>query len=90
MASGKLRDYKYFPINVLFVEKNEMSVKKFASLLRPTFAIFCRYIANIYSDILRLFKNRSRRARVDQNDIKFVLCMKNWFLGFIIPLLMVM
>ena len=23
---------------------------------------------------------------IDENDIKFMFCMKNWFLGFIIPL----
>ena len=33
-----------------------------------------------------LQKNRSRKARVDPNGMKFVFCMKNWFLGFIIPL----
>ena len=55
-----------------------MPVKKFGFLLRPIFAIFCR-------KFIRLFKNRSRRARVDQNDIKFVFCMKNCFFRFIIP-----
>ena len=26
------------------------------------------------------------KAQVDQNDIKSVFCMENWFLGFKIPL----
>ena len=56
-----------------------MWVKKFAFLLRW----ILRFSAE---NILRLFKNRSGRGGVDQNDIKFVFCMKNWFLGFIIPL----
>ena len=37
-------------------------------------------------NILQLFKNRSRRDRIDENYIKFVFCMKNWFWGFIIRL----
>ena len=41
MVSGKLRDYEYF-LNVMFVKTTEISVKKFAFLLGPIFAIFCR------------------------------------------------
>ena len=67
-------DYQYFLITVLFVVKTkEMSEKKFTFLLRPIFAIFCR------KNILRLLKNRSRTARVDQNDINFVFCIKKVF-----------
>ena len=77
IVSGKLCDYEYLLINVLFVKTKEMSVKKLAFISSSFFSA---------KNILRLFKNRSRRARVDQNDIKFVSCMKNWFLGFIIPL----
>ena len=36
-------------------------------------------------NILQLFQNRFRRARVDQNYINFVFSIKNWFLGFVIP-----
>ena len=32
-------------------------------------------------NILWLFKNRSRRARVDQDDTKFVFCIKKLFFG---------
>ena len=56
-----------------------MSVKKFTLLIRPNFAIFCR-------KPLATFENRSRRARVDLNNIKLVLCMRNWFFEFIISL----
>ena len=37
-------------------------------------------------NLLRLFKNRFKRAQTDQNDIKFVLCIKNWLFGIIIRL----
>ena len=50
IAFGKLYDYKYFLITLLFVKTKEMSVKKFALLLRPIFVIFYRNI------LLRLFK----------------------------------
>ena len=73
--SEKLLDYEYFLITVLFVKTKKMPVKK----LRFYCVQFCR-------NILRLFKNRSSRTRGDQNDTKFVFWMKNWFLGFIIPL----
>ena len=56
-----------------------MSVKKFTLLIRPNFAIFCR-------KPLATFENRSRRARVDLNNTKLVLCMRNWFFEFIISL----
>ena len=66
-ASGKLCDYEYFLIPVLFVKTKEMSLKKFAFWLRPIFTIFYRkYIVAFI-------------ARVDQEDIKFVFCIKNWF-----------
>ena len=60
IASRMLCDYEYFLITVLFVKTKKVLVKK---LLLPIFAIFSK-------NMLRLFKNRSRRARVDQNDIK--------------------
>ena len=70
IASAKLSDFEYFPITVyciLFVKAKEMPVKK----LRFYCVQFLRFSAE---NILRLFKNRSGRARVDQNDIKFVFC----------------
>ena len=46
IASGKLCDCEYFVITVFFVKTKEILAKKFAYLLRPVFAIFCRkYIA---------------------------------------------
>ena len=67
IVSGKLWDYEYFLITVLFVKTKEMPVKKFAFLLRP---ITTKQNKNL---------NRSRRVWVDQNDMKFVLCPNNCF-----------
>lgn len=55
----------------------EVPVKKFTFLLRPSFC--WKYI--------KVFKNISRGAQLDQNDIKCMFCIKNGFLGLIIPLL---
>ena len=71
LASANLCDYEYFLLN-------ETSVKK---------SLFCvQFLQFSAKYILCLIKYRSRRARVDQNDIKFVFYMKNWILGFIIAL----
>ena len=53
-----------------------MLLKKLAFLLRGFSA----------ENLLRLFKNRSKRAQTDENDTKFVLCIKNWFFGIILRL----
>ena len=48
---------------------------------------YCVQLLQFYEEnIFRLFKNRSRGAGVDQNDIKVAFCMKNWCLRFIISL----
>ena len=72
-------DYKYHLVTVLFMKTKKMSLKKSTFLLHPIFVIFCR-------KLIVAFKNRSRRAQVDQNKMKFVFCMKIWLLGFIVPL----
>ena len=87
IASEKLRDCdncifsdnRYFLITVLFVKTTEMSVKNFAVLLCPPLWFSTE-------KLLQLSKNGSRRAQVDQNDIKFAFCLGNWSLGLIIPL----
>lgn len=67
-------------IGVLFVKLKEMSVKKKS----------CFYCAQFFRFLeenpLWLCKKRSRSAGVDKNDTKFMFCVKNWFLEFIIPL----
>lgn len=73
IASGKLRECKCFQVIVLFLKTRGMSVKKFAFVSHSIFSDFC-------GKPLRLFKNRSGRARIHQSDIKFVFCIKNWFL----------
>ena len=78
IASGKSCDYDSLP-NALFVKTKEMSVKKFMFLLRAIFAISSR-------NHIAAFKNRSRRALVDQNAINFFFCMKYWLLGVTISL----
>ena len=73
IASGKWCYYEYFLKTVLLVKK---------------FAFFCiQFLRFSVENKLQPFKNRSTVARADQNDIKFACCMKNWFLGFIIPLI---
>ena len=74
-ASRKLCECEYCLIAVLFVKAKEMSVKKFEFFLASKFCDFTQK------------KYRSRRAPVDQNDIKFVFWIINWFLGFIISLI---
>ena len=63
IASGKLRDCEFFPMTELFI-KTKMSVKIFECVH------FLRFSAE---SILWLLKNRSRRARVGQNDINVFL-----------------
>ena len=77
IESGKLCDCKYFLTTMLFVKTKEMSVKN--SLFY--FVHFSRFSVE---NILRLFKNTASRARVDQDDIRFAFCMKNWFLGWLV------
>lgn len=51
-----------------------MSVEKIAFSLRTIFAIFCvKPVAAL-------------RARVDENHVKIVFCMENWYWEFIILL----
>ena len=78
IASGKLCDYEHFLITVLFVKTKGMSVKKFALLLRSIL-----YFSAV--NILRFFKNGSRRTRINQNDIKFMFCMEICFSGLLYP-----
>ena len=80
IASGELWNYKYFLITVFFVKTKEMLVKKFTF-----FSI--QFLQFSPENKLWLFKNRSRRVWVDQNDVKFSFCMKNCFLEFIMPLI---
>ena len=47
--------------------KQEKYSKIICILLGPIFTIIC-------GKPIAVFKNRSRRARVDQNDIKIVFC----------------
>ena len=54
-----------------------MSVEKIAFSLRTIFAIFC---------VKPIAALRSRRARVDENHVKIVFCIENWYWGFIILL----
>ena len=80
IASNKLWDYKYFLVTVLLEKTKELSKKK-----RHFYWVkFLRFSAG---NLLQLFKNKSMKALVDQYDIKFVFCMKSWFLGFIISLM---
>ena len=52
----------------MFVKTKEMSLKNVFLL--------CSILWFSAENIFQLFKNRSRRARVDQSDIKFVFCVK--------------
>ena len=71
IMSGKLDNFEYFLITVLFVKTKEISGKILV------------FIASNCWKYIAAFKSRSGRDRVDQNDIKYVFCMKNCFLGFI-------
>ena len=79
IASGKLCGHKYFSNNC-FVCKNKRNVNEKICVF--TASNFCDFLQ---TNIFQLFKNRSRGALADQKDIKFVFSMKNWFLGFLIP-----
>ena len=83
IASGKLCDYEYFLKTVYCIDcKNKRNVSE------KIHVFYCVQFLRFSSEnILRLFKDRSRRAPVDQNDTKFVFYMKNWFWGFIISLM---
>ena len=74
--SGKLRHYDYFLITVFFCKKQKRNVSE-------KIRVFLQFSAE---NILPLFENRSWKARADQNNVKFVFCMKNWFLSFIASL----
>ena len=52
----------------MFVKTKEMSLKNVFLL--------CPILWFSTENIFQVFKNRLRRARVDQSDIKFVFCMK--------------
>ena len=54
IASGELCDYEYFLITKLFVKTKEMSVKKYAFLLRTIFAIFYRKYGFLKIDLEKL------------------------------------
>ena len=70
---------RIFSVNCIVCKKKNITEK-----IQVFYRVqFLRFTAE---SILRSFKSRSRRARVDQNDMKFVFCMKNLFLGFAIPL----
>ena len=64
----------------MFEKTRKISVKKIAFLLHLISAVL---IGKTYCGFL---KNKSRKVRVDQDDIKFAFCIKNWFFGFIISL----
>ena len=72
-------DYEYVLVTVWFVKTRNCQ--------RKSLRFYCVQFLRISTEnILLVFKNRSRRARADQNDIKFVFWVKNCFLEFIIPL----
>ena len=75
----QLRNYEYFLMTVLFIKKQKKCYWK-------DWRFYCIELLLFSAEnLLRFFKNRSRRARVDQIDIKFVFCMK-YFCGVITPL----
>ena len=67
------RRTKCASLTVLFAKTKEMSMLIYSHFNCVQFLQFSA------ENMLRLFKNKSRRACVDQNDIKFVFCMKNCF-----------
>ena len=69
-------DYEYVLVTVWFVKTRNCQ--------RKSLRFYCVQFLRISTEnILRLFKNRSRRARAGENKIKFVFWMKNCLLEFI-------